>query len=237
MRPVVLVCLLGCGGSEAPPLSETRVLAFTRTLGFRHADAIEAGTSVLAERVTLEATEDPLVFRCDNLARYDMILFLCTSGNDLLDAEGRAAFEAYMRGGGGWMGIHSASDTEYEWPFYQELVLASFESHPAIQPGAIVLEDAAHPATAHLPSPWVAEDEWYNFTVNPRGDGVEVLATIDETSYEGGTMGADHPMVWAHERTGGRALYSQLGHSGTRWSEPDYVDHVLGAIRWVSRRD
>jgi type 1 glutamine amidotransferase len=136
------------------------------------------------------------------------------------------------------MGLHSAADTEYEWPFYQQLVVAPFSSHPVIQEAAIDLVDPAHPALAGQPSErWIATDEWYDFGRHPRDTpDTHVVATLDETTYQGGLMGADHPIIWTHEALGGRCLYSALGHVATRWQEPRFIDHVVAAIGWVTRR-
>lgn len=231
--------LAACGDDAAP----TRVLVYSRTLGYRHADAIEAGTAALTARLAARglevvATEEPLRFRPDELAGYGAVVFFYTTGNDVLDAAGKAALEAYVRGGRGWVGVHSATDTEYEWPFYQELVVAHFARHPAIQPATVHVDDAGHPATATAPSPWPATDEWYDFRANPRDtSGVRVLLTIDEATYSGGTMGADHPLAWAHERLGGRAFYTALGHVAERWSEPAFLAHVEGGLDWALRLD
>lgn len=160
-----------------------------------------------------------------------------TSGNDILDADGKQAFETFIRGGGGWLGLHSAADTEYEWPLYQQLVVSAFDSHPAVQPATLTIEDSAHPAMAQVPfGPWSVEDEWYNFRSSPRATaGVQILATIDEATYSGGTMGDDHPMIWSHALTGGRALYSALGHVPALWNDPAFVNHVVDGLRWVAR--
>ncbi|HUQ04213.1 MAG TPA: ThuA domain-containing protein [Kofleriaceae bacterium] len=230
----------GWGDDVEPPAP--RVLAYSRTLGYRHetiATAQAALTARLADDgVVVETTEDPLRFRAEELATFDGVVFLYTTGNDVLDADGKAAFEAFVRGGGGWAGVHSAADTEFEWPFYAELVVAYFDSHPVPQPATVHVDDAAHPATAGAPEPWMATDEWYNFRANARDTGgVRVLLTIDEATYAGGNMGADHPLAWAHERAGGRAFYTALGHVEDRWSDPVFVDHVAGGVRWTLHRE
>jgi uncharacterized protein len=238
MRCVPAIALVvACAAPDPAP---ARLLVFTRTLGYRHADAIDAGTQVLPARllsdgIATDVTEDPAVFTDGNLARYRAVFFLYTSGNDVLDATGKTALERFVRGGGGWIGIHSAVDTEYLWPFYQQMIAAPFHDHPAIQPASVVIVDPAHPAMVGLPSPWLATDEWYNFANNPRAAGAQILATIDEQSYTGGTMGPDHPMIWCHEALGGRVFYSELGHVAARWQEPAFVALVAGGARWVMR--
>jgi type 1 glutamine amidotransferase len=258
---VLLLAAAGCGvhretiasvadaGFEAlddgasPPF---RVLLFSRTAGFRH-DSIPAAVSALmdlqaAGGYVAEATEDPAQFTADNLARFQVVVFLLTTG-DVLDDTQQAAFEAWVATGGGYMGVHSAADTEYDWPLYGQLVGAYFLSHPAIQQASVLVETAAHPATAGIASPWVRTDEWYNFRTNPR-DSVHVLMSMDETTYDprgysqpGGSppMG-DHPIAWCHNYDGGRAFYTALGHKGVYWNEPLFLDHVLGGIEMAAGR-
>jgi hypothetical protein len=237
VRGAWLVALAACGGDALP---ERDVLLFTGTTGFRHEDAIEAASASLPARladagITSELTGDPAAL--EDLARFRAVVFLYTSGDPLVTPRGRTEVEAFVAAGGAWVGLHSAADTEYAWPFYQQLVVVPFQSHPAIQPGIVDVEDRAHPATAPLPEGrWTATDEWYNFAGNPRGAGVRVLLTLDESTV-GGTPGADHPLAWAHERLGGRAFYSALGHSGERWSEPAFVAHVVGGVSWALGAD
>ena len=129
------------------------------------------------------------------------------------------------------MGIHSAADTEYDWPFYGNLVGAYFKSHPAQQDATIKVADKNHPATKHLPDRWNRFDEWYDYRANPRGD-VHVLATLDETSYQNGTMGSDHPITWCQDFGGGRSFYTGLGHTKESYGEPAFQKLLVGAIRW-----
>ena len=215
---------------------ETAVLVFTRTTGFRHEsipDAIAAVRRLGTENgFSVDATEDPSAFTDVHLAPYRAVLFLLTTGDVLGDDE-QAAFERWIRSGGGWVGVHSATDTEYEWPFYGELAGAYFAGHPEIQPAAVHVEDRAHPATSAVPENWPRTDEWYNFRANPR-ERVHVLATVDETTYSGGSMGADHPIAWCQEFAGGRAFYTAGGHTRESWAEPLFLAHVAGGIRWAA---
>jgi len=214
-----------------------RVLVFSKTAGFRHAsigDGI-AMIRALGDRFgfDVDATENANVFRADRLRRYRAVVFLNTTG-DVLDPGQEIALERYVRKGGGWVGIHSAADTEYDWPFYEELVGARFRSHPAVQEAAIRVEDRRHRATAHLGAAWRRTDEWYDYGANPRGE-VHVLLSLDEGSYDGGRMGSDHPISWWREVGEGRAFYTGLGHTRESYGEPDYARHVLGAILWAAR--
>jgi type 1 glutamine amidotransferase len=216
-----------------------RVLLFSRTAGFRH-DSIPAAVAALTELgaaggYVAEATEDPTRFSAANLARFQVVVFLLTTG-DVLDDAGQAAFEAWVSAGGGYLGVHSAADTEYDWPFYGELVGAYFKSHPAVQQASVKIEVPDQAATAGLPSPWIRTDEWYDFRSNPRPN-VTVLATVDEATYTGGMMGADHPIAWSHPTAGGgRALYTAMGHTAQSYADPLFRQHLTGAIRWVAGR-
>ena len=222
------------GPTASPPL---RVLVFTKTTGYRHASipAAVAAVQTLAARdgFTVDATEDAGAFTDQNLARYGAVLFLLTSG-DVLDDGQQAAFERYIRGGGGFVGVHSAADTEYDWPWYGGLVGAYFKSHPAIQQAT--LDVAADPLTAGLPRRWTRTDEWYDFQTPPRG--VDVLVTIDETTYDPGpdAMGAGHPITWAHAYDGGRAWYTAMGHTDESYSEPAFLTLLGNGILWAAGR-
>lgn len=267
----VLLCsaaLLSCSDAEAPAAPATdgtfRMLVFTRTAGFRHASiptAIETiQTLGTANDFGVDATEDPAVFSDANLAQYSVVGFVNTTG-DFLDDEQQAAFERYIRAGGGFVGVHSATDGEYDWPFYGELVGAWFDVHPlpaiysggdfgnlGVQPGTFLVEAPDHPAVAHLPAQWQISDEFYSFRSNPR-DQVRVLLSIDEASYlpdpntsllspqnlRSGRMG-DHPMSWCHDRLGGRAFYTNVGHAPEIYQDADYVRHLLNGILIAARR-
>ena len=208
------------------------VLVFSKTTGFRH-DSIPQGIAAIDALGTehgfaVDSTEDAARFSDAVLARYKAVVFLNTTG-DVLDAGEKAAFERYIRSGGGFVGIHSASDTEYGWPWYGRLVGAWFASHPQIQPATVHIANPDHPSTKGLPTAWERTDEWYNFRSNPRGL-VQVLATLDEATYSGGAMGADHPIAWCHEMDGGRSWYTAMGHTKESYAEPLLRLHLLGGI-------
>ncbi|MFE5301728.1 ThuA domain-containing protein [Streptomyces sp. NPDC056632] len=215
------------------------VLVYTRTSGYRH-ESITAGAAALAELAAeagfaAEATEDPAVFSPHRLARCAAVVLLSTTGTVLTDA-GRTAFEAYVRGGGGLLAVHAAANAEPDWPFYGELLGTRFDGHPELQPGAVCVDAPDHPATAPLPGRWEWTDEWYNFTAHPRAAGVRVLARADETSYRGGTLGADHPLVWCRDAAPdrGRVLFTALGHAAEAYTHPVFRAHLAGALRWVT---
>jgi type 1 glutamine amidotransferase len=217
---------------------DLRVLVFSKTAGFRH-DSIPAGIALIqnlgaAHGFGVDVSEDADVFTPQNLGAYRAVVFLNTTG-DVLNAGQQAAFEAYVRGGGGWVGVHAAADTEYAWPFYGELLGGAwFSDHPAIQAATLHVEDGAHPSTRHLPASFSFTDEWYNFRANPRG-AVDVLLTLDEASYSPGpgAMG-DHPIAWSRALGAGRAWYTNLGHRSETYGDPLFAQHLLGGIRWAA---
>ncbi|MFF4972492.1 ThuA domain-containing protein [Streptomyces sp. NPDC001083] len=232
-----LGCVSGPAASkDAAGPGGDRVLVFSRTAGFRH-DAIPEGIAALRELgaeggFTVDATEDAGAFTPRNLARYDAVVFLSTTG-DVLDDTQQGAFERYIERGGGYAGIHAAADTEYDWAFYGGLVGAWFQSHPAIQPATVDIEDGGHPATSGLPRVWERTDEWYNYRTDPR-ERVHVLASLDESSYSGGTMNGDHPIAWCQEYRGGRAFYTGGGHTKESYADPAFRRHLLGGLRYAT---
>jgi len=225
--------------ADTAPPGPFRVLVFSKTAAYRHDSIPTAIAALMALQATggyqAEATEDATQFAADNLARFQVVVFLMTTG-DVLDDGQQAAFEAWMNAGGSYMGVHSASDTEYDWPFYGQLVGAYFSRHPDIQQATVRIEATTHPTMAGLPNPWSRRDEWYDFRTNPRPN-VTVLATLDESTYTGGMMGADHPIVWAHPTAGGgRAFYTAMGHTMESYGEAPFRQHLVAALRWVAGR-
>jgi len=225
------------GNMDEPVLEN--VLVFSHTVGYRH-DAIGPGIEAIRQLGTqsgfvVVATEEPAQFVDATLAGFDAVLFLNTS-MDVLDEAQQGAFQRYIQAGGGWVGVHAASDTEYGWPWYGQLIggNAWFKSHSAIQTVTVSVETAGHASTEHLPASLQLEDEWYNFQANPR-TAVTVLLTLDESSYSPGVdaMG-DHPIAWFHEFDGGRAWYTALGHRQELYQNPVFTQHLLGGIRWAA---
>lgn len=234
---VLILCTVAFAAVGARAEDPMRVLVFSRTAGFRHAsipDGIRAIEQLGREHeFVVEATEDPAKFTDETLDRYAVIVFLSTTGDVLNDVQ-QAAFERYVQGGGGYVGIHAASDTEYEWPWYGRLVGAYFKGHPAVQEATIDVIDRNHISTEMLPAQWERRDEWYDYRESPPDD-VHVLAKLDESTYEGGTMGDDHPIAWCHEFDGGRAWYTGGGHTSESFSEPLFLRHILGGLRWAAK--
>ncbi len=239
---------------DAAPNTLDKVLVFSKTAAFRH-DSIPQGIAAIqalgtANGFTVDASEDSTVFTDANLAQYDVVVFLSTTGDILNDAQ-QTAFEHFIQAGKGYVGIHAASDTEYTWPWYGQMLGGYFRNHPAGTPQATVhIEDANEPSTTGLPDPWVRNDEWYNFQPptnpvvggnqpgivdwSPREAGVHVLATVDESTYDEADDSAaadDHPVAWCTNYDGGRAWYTAMGHTQSSFSEPEFRAHILGGIR------
>jgi cytochrome c len=211
-----------------------KVLVFSRTTAFRH-DSIPAAVAAIQQlgrdhNFTVDATEDATLFTDANLAQYNAVVFVSTTGDPLDQQSEKDAFQRYIEHGGGFVGVHAASDSGYTWPWYGQLVGAYFKQHPAIQPATLKVEDPAHPSTKDLPSTIVRTDEWYDFQTNPRGK-VHVLTSLDEKSYSGGTMGADHPNTWCQDFDGGRSWYTGLGHTIESFTEPNFLHLLLGGIQ------
>jgi cytochrome c len=226
---------VGAGASSAPAL-----LVFSRTVGFRH-DSIAAGQALVqaladGHGFTVELSEDPARFTAAGLAPFAAVVFLNTTGNVLDDAQ-QQAFEAWLRAGGGWVGVHAAADTEYGWPFFGQLIGADawFASHPAIQDAQLETEAGDALGVRHLPARFGFRDEWYNFQANPRPQ-VQVLLRIDETSYAPGpgAMGADHPIAWRRSVDAGRSWYTALGHRSETYADPRFIRHLLGGLVWAA---
>ena len=234
---MLLLAIVPSRPSEpAPATPDRRVLVFSATAGFRHAsipDAVAALRRLGAENgFAVDATEDATVFADAQLSAYDAIVFALTTG-DVLDAAQQEALQRYVRRGGGFVGIHSASDTEHGWSWYGELVGAFFVRHPAVASATVDVADGVHPSTRGLPARWTRVDEWYEFDRNPR-DRVHVLATVDEATYAGGTMGADHPIAWCRFFDGGRTWYTAMGHTSESYADPLFLEHLLGGIRFAA---
>jgi type 1 glutamine amidotransferase len=224
----------GCSFGSAP--AGTRVLVFSRTAGYRHA-SIPAGVAAITamgERYgfQVEHTENAAAFTDSTLSRVAAVVFLNTTG-DVLDAAQQEAFERYIRAGGGFVGVHAAADTEYGWEWYGRLVGAYLKSHPQPQQATVRVEDASHPSTQCLTTPWPRTDEWYDYRALPPA-GSHVLATVDEATYQGGTMGAPHPIAWYQRFDGGRAWYTGMGHTEESYSDPAFLAHLTGGILWVT---
>jgi len=213
------------------------VLVFSKTLLYRHASITNgiAAIKKLGEQnhFEVDATEDSSCFTRSNLAKYNAIVFLSTSG-EILNEEQQSAFKEFVEQGGGLAGVHAAVAgdlaTEGNWPWYGETLCAKFTNHSSVVQATVHIEDKRNPSTFSLPESWPRTDEWYNFISSPRGK-TRVLAVIDESTYRGGTMGRDHPVAWCHQVGKGRIWYTAMGHTEASFSEPLFLKHLLGGIQ------
>ena len=239
---LICVLLVGLLGQVFPARAQTTaeprfsVLVFTGTEGPRHAST-PAGSRALrrlgaAHDFRVDTTTAVSAFAPDRLARYDAVVFLNTSGDVLSEAQERA-FRSYVEAGHGFVGVHAAAAAEPDWDWYGGLVGARADTATGVQPATVHVSDPVHPATRSLPVAWARTDAWYDYQSNPRGT-VHVLATLDEQSYDGGTMGPDHPIAWAHRHDGGRSFYTGGGHTAESFSDPQFRAHLLGGLEWAA---
>ena len=222
------------------------VLVFSKTNGFRH-ESIESGIEALKKEGKalgwdVRTTENGAFFNDDYLSRFKTVVFLSTTG-DVLTTEQEKAFEHFIENGGGYVGIHAASDTEYEWGWYDHMLGTHFRDHtlyPEHTPVAeIVTDTQTHPTTKHLPARWQKADEWYNFMQSVRGkDSIQVLLTLNEASYKATfpkAMGGDHPISWTNVVGKGRVFYTGMGHSPETFTDKNAMPHLLAGIEWAGR--
>lgn len=221
-----------------------KVLLFTKTDGFHHESINEGVTAIkqLAIRNTFSVDwqENASVFTDKDLEKYQAVIFLNTTGN-ILNEQQQAAFEKFIKAGKGFVGIHSASDTEYDWAWYTKMVGMMFKIHPQQQTAYLKVEDSNFPGMERFPKKLLWTDEWYEF--GPRkADDLKILISVDEKSYnpyakwgdnEGKGMGV-HPIAWYHNYDGGRAFYTGLGHIPAIYSDQTFLDHVYGGIYWAA---
>jgi cytochrome c len=231
LAAVLSLFLISCKQKRS---GKPKVLVFSKTGGFRHS-SIPVGKQAIIKLgeqndFEVDTTENAEWFNDDSLKKYSTVVFLSTT-EDVLNHKQEVAFERYIQAGGGFMGIHAATDTEYDWGWYGRMVGGYFSSHPATQEAKLNVVDKSHISTKHLPDTWTRKDEWYNF--NKLSNDVKVLIKIDEKSYNGGTNGDNHPMAWYHDYDGGRAFYTELGHTEESFSDSLYLQHVLGGIQYT----
>jgi len=216
---------------------EPKLLVFTKTTGYHHAsiaDGVKAIIKLGQENdFQVDTTSNSSVFNQDSLKQYAAVVFLSTTDNsdNLLNNYERNAFQRYIEAGGGFVGVHAATDAGYQWGWYQRLVGATFNGHPEQQTATLHIVDKDNISTKGLPDPWVRKDEWYNF--KNLDSNLHVLIKIDESSYKGGTNGANHPMAWYHDFDGGRAWYTELGHTEESYTDPNFLKHLLGGIKYA----
>lgn len=230
---IVLFSILANNSAYA---RKKKVLVFSKTLGFHH-NSIKQGIAAIQKlgsenKFEVDTTTNSTNFNDKNLKQYAAVIFLSTTG-DVLNDEQERAFVKYIKSGGGFAGVHSATDCEYSWPWYGNLVGAYFAGHPNQQDATLNVTDRNHISTKHLPKQWKRKDEWYNFRNVAKG--LNVLIYTDEKSYDAGKnkMGDSHPIAWYHEYDGGRAFYTGLGHTEESFAEPLFLQHLLGGIKYA----
>src|SRR5262245_44130595 len=238
LRCAILTVLLALAAPAAVHAAgrEYKVLVFTRAVGEQHASTA-AGVKAIKDlgrehRFVVNATADPTEFRADRLKQFRAVVFLNTSGDVLTDAQ-QAAFEDYYRDGGGFVGIHSAIDTERDWSFLTDVLGARSKGTPVVAQATVKVADRVHVASKSLPEYWQRTDEWTDFDTNVRGRS-HVLATVDETTYSGGGMGFDHPVAWCKDFRGGRSFYTAGGHTTAAYADAAFRGHLAGGIEWAA---
>ena len=223
------------GGSDNVP--RIRILMVTATAGFRH-DSIPVARqtmSALAAASTdfiVTPTEDLALLSASSLGNFDVLFFALTTGELPLTTEQKSAILAFVQGGKGFLGAHSATDTLYDWPEYESLVGARFKEHPWTQSATVVVENQAHPATEGLGASFTLMEEFYTFRENPR-PRVQVLLRLDAASV--GASG-DYPLAWSGTFGSGRVYYNALGHFDETWRDQRFQRQIAGAIRWAAGR-
>jgi TonB family protein len=223
-------------GNINKPESNFKVLVFTKTEGFKH-ESIKDGLRALNKLAEdnmfdIDITSNSSMIKDKVMTNYQAVVFLNTSGDVLTKFE-QNALRKFIQRGSGFVGIHGAVDTEYDWPWYGALVGAYFDDHPEVQPAAINIIDRNHVSTEDLPQKWQRTDEWYNLR-SELPDNVQVLALLDESTYEGGKHGDYHPFSWYHEYDGGRAWVTLGGHTKESYSEELFLNHILGGIKYAA---
>jgi type 1 glutamine amidotransferase len=214
-----------------------KLLAISKTNRYRHGaiPAAKAALTLMAQQQnwSISFTEDSLQFSdYKALKQYNAIIFVMTTGDIFSDKE-QAAIQKFVEKGGGLLTMHTGTDTEYDWPWYNAALGAKFKSHPKQQQARFLVKDSVHPATNMLPKEWVRFDELYNFR-DSIPTNLHILIELDETSYTGGTMGK-HPIAWYQTVKKGRVLQTALGHTDASYKEPLFLQHLQGAIAWVSK--
>ena len=238
----VLMVATACGSDPAGPTppgaDPIRVLVVTATAGFRH-DSIDTARQVLSSLAassgafTVTATEDVASINAAALAAHDVLFFALTSGELPFTEAQKSAILGFVSGGGGFMGAHSATDTLYQWPEYGALVGAYFKEHPWTQTASVHVEAPNHAATQGLGVSFSILEEFYTFQENPR-PRVQVLLALDAASV--GAAG-DFPLAWTQSVGAGRSYYNALGHFPSTWTDSRFQSQLIGAIRWVARRE
>lgn len=224
--------------------SAKRVLLFSHSTGWRH-PSIEPGVAAIQglgarEKFNIVHSADPNVFSAEGLKGFDAIILLSNSTDpkkpesEWFVGPRRDALQSFVRRGGGIVGIHAASDSHYNWPWYGKMIGGYFASHPEGTPeGTLKVVDSKHPSTRNMEKSKRRVDEWYYFQDhNPE---TQLLVTLDPASI-GQKDVNPNPISWAHEFEGGRVFYTAMGHTTETFSEPYFLDHLAGGLKWVTAK-
>ncbi|HEU5135609.1 MAG TPA: ThuA domain-containing protein [Steroidobacteraceae bacterium] len=240
-----LLSLLGLFATGAAHAEQFSVLLFSKAAGWHHESILEGvkairGLGQLHDFNVFWTEDASRVFKDEELKKYKAVIFLSTTG-DILNPEQQAAFERYIKAGGGFVGIHAAADTEYEWPWYTKMVGHMFHIHPAVQTATIKVENPNFPGMDRFPKRFLATEEWYEY--DAARSKLNYLLSVDEATYKpeanwgpksGKGMGKFHPLAWYQEYDGGRAFYTALGHLPATYSDANFMHHVYGGIYWAA---
>ena len=242
IRPILALVFLSIAlsfGFTVQPQKAKKpvVLVFSLTKGYRHASIADGILAIkkLGEENDFEVdtTENVKAFNFENLRRYKTLIFLSPTGTDVFSNEQKEALKKYINKGGGFVGIHAATDFSFEWEWYGQMVGGFFESHPKVQQAKLLLVAPENKVVKELPEVWMHTDEWYNF--KSFNNSVKVILKVDETSYQGGNMNNNHPITWYHNFDGGRAFYTALGHTKESYKDPLFLKQVLAGIKWTMK--
>lgn len=242
MKRIFLAALLSLLASVAAA-EQFSVLLFTKTGGWHH-ESINAGVAAVQKLGKLHDfnvfwTENAdLVFNDEQLKKFKVVIFLLTTG-EVLNPDQQAVFERFIRAGGGYVGVHSASDTEYEWDWYTRMVGHMFDHHPPVQTAVLEVLQRDFPGMERFEQRSLFTEEWYAFDA-ARSQNLNYLLAVDESTYDiGSKKDADgranfHPVSWYQNYDGGRAFYTALGHLPATYSDADFLHHLYGGIYWAA---
>ena len=207
------------------------VLVYTKANGYKHQSRLDGIKMFrnLAHNYHFQTdfTEDSTKFNDENLSRYDVIVFLNTSGN-VLGESGKAAFKKFINNGGGFLGIHSAADTENQWDWYNGLIGYKEYGTSSSKLATVSVVDRNNPSTKNLPEKWSCENEWLTWKKDNSSD-IDLLLSIK--SVDGNDF---NPVTWCHKYDGGRAWYTSIGHLPENFIEKNFQQHILGGLIWAS---
>ncbi len=232
----VLATTAGCGkdSNTNNKITAPSILIVTKAQGFSHTST-EAGVKMFQRhaadwKLTITRADETAGYGGTALRAFDIVVLLNCTG-DVFNDDAQTGLQDYVRHGGRILGIHACADAEYNWPWYGDMLGGRFADHPAVQEATCTVELTTHPSTQGLPYHWVRTDEWYNLK-NLASDNI-LLVSVNEATYNGGTMGGFHPISWCRDYDGGHVFYTAMGHTDASFSEPNFEAHIKGAMDWL----